>query len=112
MVTLEDALEEVFGEMQDEFDQEEDLVINRGEGRSVRGDVNLATLADRYEIDLPVDRADTISGLVWHELGRLPAVGDETGVADTAYHLKVEAMAGYAVQRVLVRLEKREEQEV
>ncbi|GGC17002.1 hemolysin [Novosphingobium endophyticum] len=112
MVTLEDALEEVFGEMQDEFDQEEDLVINRGDGRSVRGDVSLATLADRYQIDLPADRADTIGGLVWHELGRLPAVGDETGVADTAYLLKVEAMAGYAVQRVLVRLEKREEQEV
>ncbi|MCA1197148.1 hemolysin family protein [Sphingomonas sp. R647] len=112
MVTLEDALEEVFGELQDEFDQEEDLVIKRGDGRSVRGDVSLATLADRYEIDLPIDRADTIGGLVWHELGRLPVVGDETKVTDTPYLLQVEAMAGYAVQRVLVRFEKREEQEV
>jgi putative hemolysin len=112
MVTLEDALEEVFGELQDEFDQEEELVIDRSDGRSVRGDVSLATLADRYEIDLPDDRADTIGGLVWHELGRLPVVGDETPVADSPYLLKVEAMAGYAVQRVLVRLEKREEPEV
>ncbi|MFN6934599.1 MAG: hemolysin family protein [Tsuneonella sp.] len=112
MVTLEDALEEVFGELQDEFDQEEDLVIKQAHGRSVRGDVSLATLADRFDINLPVDRADTIGGLVWHELGRLPVVGDETAVADTPYRLKVEAMAGYAVQRVLVRFEQREEQEV
>jgi putative hemolysin len=112
MVTLEDALEEVFGELQDEFDQEEDLVIKRSDGRSVRGDVSLATLADRYEINLPPDRADTIGGLVWHELGRLPSAGDEAAVADTPYVLKVEAMAGYAVQRVLIRLEERGEQEV
>lgn len=112
MVTLEDALEEVFGEMQDEFDQEEDLVIARDGGRSVRGDVSLAALADRFEIDLPPDRADTIGGLVWHELGRLPVVGDRFLVAGTAYSLKVEAMAGYAVQRVLVRLETAGEPEV
>jgi len=112
MVTLEDALEEVFGEMQDEFDEEEELVIARDGGRSVRGDVSLATLADRFEIDLPTDRADTIGGLVWHELGRLPVVGDKALVPDTAYSIKVETMAGYAVQRVLVCLEQKEEQEV
>ncbi|KPP91157.1 hemolysin family protein [Erythrobacter sp. HL-111] len=103
MVTLEDALEEVFGEIQDEFDQEEDPVIARPDGRSVRGDMNLAALADRYDIDLPDDRADTIGGLVWHELGRLPAVGDKVDLPGTPYDLEVEAMAGYAVQRVLVR---------
>ena len=112
MVTLEDALEEIFGELQDEFDQEEDLVIKRGDGRSVRGDVSLATLADRFDMDLPLDRADTIGGLVWHELGRLPVTGDEIAVAETSYLLKVEAMAGYAVHRVLVRFAKPEEQEV
>jgi CBS domain containing-hemolysin-like protein len=111
MVTLEDALEEVFGELQDEFDQEEDLVIKRSNGRSVRGDVSLATLADRYEIELPADRADTIGGLVWHELGRLPVAGDLTQVAGTPYRLKVEVMSGYAVQRVLVQIEQQEAQE-
>ncbi len=112
MVTLEDALEEVFGEIQDEFDQEEDPVIARPDGRSVRGDMNLAALADRYDIDLPEDRADTIGGLVWHELGRLPAVGDAVDLPGTPYNLKVETMAGYAVQRVLVREDVQEEQEV
>jgi len=112
MVTLEDALEEVFGELQDEFDQEEELVITRTGGHSVRGDAGLSTLADRFEINLPIDRADTIGGLVWHELGRLPVVGDEVSVSETPYTLDVEAMAGYAVQRVFVRIEQRQEQEV
>jgi CBS domain containing-hemolysin-like protein len=112
MVTLEDALEEVFGEIQDEFDQEEDPVIARPDGRSVRGDMNLAALADRYDIDLPDDRADTIGGLVWHELGRLPSVGDAVELPGTPYNLKVEAMAGYAVQRVLVRKDSGQEDEV
>lgn len=112
MVTLEDALEEVFGEMQDEFDHEEELVISRDGGRSVRGDVNLATLADRFQINLPTDRADTISGLVWHQLGRLPVVGDRTLVPNTPYSLKVEEMTGYAVQRVLIRIEEKEETDV
>ncbi len=86
-------------------------MIKRSNGRSVRGDVSLATLADRYEIDFPADRADTIGGLVWHELGRLPVAGDVTQVAGTAYRLKVEAMSGYAVQRVLVQIEQQEAQE-
>ncbi|GGB65718.1 hemolysin [Blastomonas aquatica] len=112
MVTLEDALEEVFGELQDEFDQEEELVIARDGGRSVRGDVGLSTLADRFDIELPIDRADSIGGLVWHQLGRLPVVGDKMLVPGTPYSLRVEEMTGYAVQRVLVRVEQREEQEV
>ncbi|NCP13819.1 MAG: HlyC/CorC family transporter [Sphingomonadales bacterium] len=112
MVTLEDALEEVFGEIQDEFDQEEDPIIAKPNGRSVRGDVSLAALADRYDIDLPDDRADTIGGLVWHELGRLPSAGDVAHLAGTRYTLTVEAMAGYAVQRVLVRKDVQREQEI
>ncbi|OWK30004.1 hemolysin family protein [Sphingomonas mucosissima] len=102
LVTLEDALEEVFGELQDEFDEEEDPVIDRGDALSVRGDMSLSTLADRHRLSLPDDRADTIGGLVWHELGRLPAAGDEVVVQGTPYRLKVEAMDRHAVQRVLV----------
>ncbi|MCW5713020.1 MAG: HlyC/CorC family transporter [Bauldia sp.] len=105
MVTLEDALEEVFGELQDEFDQEEAPILARADGISVRGDVVIATLAERHDIALPQDRADTIGGLVWHELGRLPVVGDEVVVDGTTFRLKVEAMSGYAVQRVLVMQE-------
>lgn len=111
LVTLEDALEEVLGEMQDEFDDEEDLVIERDGHWSVRGDVRLSMLADRHDISLPQDRADTIGGLVWHELGRMPAVGDRVWAPDTPYMLVVEAMQGHAVRRVRIEL-RRERDEV
>jgi CBS domain containing-hemolysin-like protein len=110
LVTLEDALEEVFGEVQDEFDNEEELIVQQGAHLSVRGDVRLSMLADRHGITLPQDRADTLSGLVWHQLGRLPVVGDRVPVAGTPFSLIVEAMEGHAVRRVLIeRAAEREE---
>ena len=76
LVTREDAIEEVFGELNDEFDSEPDPITLTGSEVSVRGDVLLTIINDRFELDLPVDQADTVSGYVWHHLGRLPAVGD------------------------------------
>ncbi len=76
MVTREDAIEEVFGEFYDEFDDEPDPITRTGSAVSVRGDVLLTVLNERFELDLPVDRADTVSGYVWQHLGRLPVVGD------------------------------------
>jgi len=102
MVTLEDALEEVFGEVQDEFDNEEELVVETGRDLIVRGDVRLSMLADRYNLALPDDRADTVSGLMWHELARLPDVGDRVVIPDFAVSLVVEAMEGRAVRRVRI----------
>jgi CBS domain containing-hemolysin-like protein len=81
MVTREDAIEEVFGELNDEFDSEPDPITLTGSEVSVRGDVLLTILNERFELDLPVDRADTVSGYVWHHLGRLPAVGDTVPIA-------------------------------
>ena len=76
MVTREDAIEEVFGEFYDEFDDEPDPITVTGSAVSVRGDVLLTILNERFELALPVDRADTAGGYVWQHLGRLPAVGD------------------------------------
>lgn len=109
LVTLEDALEEVFGEVQDEFDDEEELVIEHDTHISVRGDVRLSMLVDRFHIALPDDRADTVGGLMWHELGGLPTVGDRIEMAGASASLTVEAMDGQAVHRV--RIERAPEQD-
>jgi CBS domain containing-hemolysin-like protein len=76
LITREDAIEEVFGELYDEFDDEPDPITLTGSTVSVRGDVLLTVLNERFELALPVDRADTVSGYVWQHLGRLPSVGD------------------------------------
>ena len=104
MVTREDALEEIFGEVQDEFDDEQDP-ITISEGRAlVRGDVLIEMLNDRFELDLPTEEVDTVGGLAWHLLGRLPVVGDEVLVdvedSDELLHLRVDAMERNAVKQV------------
>lgn len=76
MVTREDAIEEVLGELNDEFDLEPDPITITGSEVSVRGDVLLKHLNERFELALPVDEVDTVSGYVWHHLGRIPDVGD------------------------------------
>jgi CBS domain containing-hemolysin-like protein len=115
MVTREDAIEEVFGELNDEFDSEPDPITVTGSEVSVRGDVLLTVLNERFELDLPVDRADTVSGYVWHHLGRLPAVGDTVPLtavraelddgddsdAERPYpSMRVDAVDGTLVERV------------
>ncbi|WP_261665416.1 hemolysin family protein [Deinococcus sp. Marseille-Q6407] len=98
IVTMEDALEEVFGELQDEFDQEDELITRSGTRITVRGDVLLEFLNERYDLNLPAEEVDTVSGLMWSELGRLPAVDDQVVVGDLI--MQVDAMDRRAVRRV------------
>lgn len=99
LVTLEDAIEEIFGEVQGEFDLE-DEPITRADGRvSVRGDVLLATLRDRFGTRTETTDVDTVGGLIWHCLGRTPVPGDVVQIAPDEPELRVDAMDGRAVTR-------------
>lgn len=100
MVTLEDAIEEIFGEVLDEFDREDEPVTVTHGRAIVRGDVLVTTLVDRFAVRRPEADVDTVGGLVWHELGRRPRVGDEVGVTGTDLTLRVDAMDETAVTRV------------
>lgn len=104
LVTLEDALEEIFGELQDEFDAEEEPIVV-SEGRVVvQGAVLVDQINDRFELNLPNDDVDTVSGLFWHELGRLPMVGDEISFEEGGPVLRVDAMEYRAVRRASFQL--------
>lgn len=78
MVTREDLIEEIFGEVQDEFDEDElpPIVANADGSYTVRGDVAVVTVNSQLNLDLPTDNAHTISGIVQDELGRIPEAGD------------------------------------
>ncbi|RYF98074.1 MAG: CBS domain-containing protein, partial [Chitinophagaceae bacterium] len=78
MVTLEDIVEEIVGEIQDEYDEEKPLVEKISDTEFV-----ISALATVYDVnehlphDLPEDEDfDTIAGLVTHTFGRIPEVGD------------------------------------
>ncbi len=77
MVSLEDVLEEIFGEVQDEFDHEEPP-INMIDVRraAVEGIVRIDEFEDRFDLFLNCPDVDTVGGLVLTELGRPPRLGD------------------------------------
>jgi CBS domain containing-hemolysin-like protein len=99
LVTLEDAIEEIFGEVHDEFDLEDEPITSTGGRVSVRGDVLLSVLQERFDVEIDAPGVDTVGGLVWHRLGRTPAVGDVVTLAEGAIELRVDAMDGRAVTR-------------
>jgi CBS domain containing-hemolysin-like protein len=103
LITREDLVEELFGELQDEFDRERALITPAGEGRIVvRGDMLISTLNDTLELALPHRETHTIGGLVMELLGRVPEVGDRVEVG--AIRLRVEAVAHNSVTAVCIAL--------
>ena len=103
LLTREDLIEELFGELQDEFDDERALITPAGEGRVVvRGDMLIANLNDLLEIELPHDTASTVGGLIMDQLGRVPRVGDTVQIEHTI--LQVEAIAHNSVTSVRITL--------
>jgi CBS domain containing-hemolysin-like protein len=66
---------------------------------SVRGDVLVDTLVDRFSLRPPDADVDTVGGLVWHELGRQPLVGDEVAVSGADIVLRVDAVDETSVAR-------------
>ena len=103
LVTLEDLVEELVGEIQDEFDEElmpfeqiaPDLL-------RVRGDLLLDELNQHFELNLMHDDADTVGGLVMAMLGRLPKPGVVVESANA--EIEVESVEGLAVHTALIRL--------
>jgi putative hemolysin len=114
LITREDLVEELFGEVQDEFDQEQALITPMGAGRiSVRGDMLISNLNDRLEINLPHEGSHTVGGLVMDRLGRIPQVGDVIEIAARStsgdsepmvIHLRVEAVDHHSATEVCVTL--------
>jgi putative hemolysin len=99
LITVEDLIEEIFGELQDEFDNEIPLISRDKEGRTyLRGDLLVADVNEYLELNLPQDAADTLSGLILSELGRPPLEGDEITVGGIV--IRVEAMADLGVLEV------------
>lgn len=101
LVTLENILEELVGQIQDEFDQEQPLVVKTGEQTwEVMGELPLHELAELVKEDLREEGVSTASGWVTHRLGGFPKVGDAVPVG--ASQVCVVEMDGLRVARLKV----------
>jgi len=100
LVTLEDIVEEIFGEIQDEYDQgEEDPYQQLSDGSYIfLGRIDLDDFNEIMGSDLPSDEADTLGGYIYSQLGRVPIVG-ETVKADNLL-LTVEQVSARRIGKV------------
>jgi putative hemolysin len=113
LVTIEDLLEEIVGEIQDEYDVEEPLVEQLDDRRvRVDGRASVDDLVELWDIKLQLedeDEYDTVGGLVYHRIGGIPQPGDEIHV--DGLRLTVETTDGRRVGKVLVVRERDVEDE-
>ena len=77
LVTIEDLLEQIVGDIQDEYDMEEDLFNRNPDGTlTVDGRLPIEELEDLTGLTIERDKFDSVAGLVFHLAGTIPAVGD------------------------------------
>lgn len=102
IVTIEDVVEELVGDIADEFDRETPLVRRAGKDRyRVSGGVRPDRLAAQLDLELPEGDYETVAGFVLAELGRIPDVGDD--VTHDGWRLTVMEMDGVRVAELQVR---------
>ncbi len=103
LLTLEDLIEEIFGELQDEFDDEAAIIARDKEGRIyLRGDLLITDVNEYLELNLPEESADTLSGLIFSLLGRPPVAGDEARVGEVL--IRVETMEDLGVGELSLQM--------
>ena len=78
MITIEDLIEEIVGEIQDEYDVEEELIQEVSDDEALfDARVSIRDVNDTLDLELEDEDFDTLGGLLYHELGKVPNVGDE-----------------------------------
>ena len=101
LVTMEDLLEELVGEIRDEFDVDEPDIVTLDNGAlRVHGRMPISELNDLLDAHLPDDDWDTVGGLIFSKLGHVPTVGEQVDV--DGYELVVERLQGRRITRVRI----------
>ncbi len=110
IVTIQDVVEELIGEVQDEFDLEAREVEDRGDGSySIDGGARIDYLERFLGLDLTEEGFPTLGGRVFEQLQRRPQVGDEAQIGE--FHARVLEVDGMRISRVLLTRPAKEEEE-
>ena len=105
LVTLEDILEEIVGEIQDELDPRQPPEVQELEAGIylLQGRAPLEVLEELYDLELETEDVDTVGGLVFSRYGSVPEVGTEVPSPDENLLFRVEEMDGRRIVSVRVR---------
>jgi CBS domain containing-hemolysin-like protein len=110
LVTLEDLVEEIVGEIQDEYDEEEKAVVSYPDGsKRVQARMDLDDFNELFGAGIPEGDYDTIGGFLISLWGRLPSVGAEVSYED--FEFKAVEIKGQRLLKILVTQHDPEEEE-
>ena len=102
IVTLEDLLEEIVGEVQDEFDQRQEAIVAQLDGNFlIDGLMSVEEVDERFDLGVEEPFYETLGGYVFGQLGRAASIGDEI-VSPKGQCLRVTELDGLRVARVLL----------
>jgi putative hemolysin len=108
LVTIEDLLEEIVGEIRDEYDVESEPIVDEGHGRFVfSGKVDIDEVARCLDVEIEREGFETVGGYLLSHLGRVPVVGERFDIDG----LTVEVLDAERRRVNKVRITKREESE-
>lgn len=99
-LTIEDVIEEIVGEIRDEYDaaEVEPFVRVNEKEATLDGSISINEFNDEFDAQLPTDESDTIGGLIYTHLGRLPRVGDRVQIQNV--ELIVTSLSGRRIRQV------------
>jgi magnesium and cobalt transporter len=107
VVCLEDILEEIVGEIQDEYDNEEEEIEKVGPATWIcDARTQLPDLNRELSLNLPQDSSETLGGFVFTLFGKIPVIREEIGYEGVLF--RIEAMDGHRIIKVRVRINGRE----
>ena len=103
LVTLEDLVEEIIGEIQDEYDLDEEVISQQVDETTYifSARVDLDDLNHQLDVTIPTNESDTLGGYIFSELGRVPSVGDE--FQDNGLKITVLSVTGRRIRKVKVQ---------
>ena len=109
LVTMEDVLEEIVGEIQDEYDTEEVLIqkINNAE-YLVNAKINLDELNEQTGISVPSEEVDTLAGFLYNLANAIPKPGQKLSFGNLNF--TIEEVVGQRIGRVRIRIKGREDE--
>ena len=108
LITMEDLLEEIVGNIYDEYDECEDEEVKISETTwKIKGSTSLDDLSDKFDIDFPDDLDyDTISGLILEKIQRIPNDGEQFEIEAFGMKIKVEKVESRKIEEVIITIVK------
>jgi magnesium and cobalt transporter len=101
LITIEDLIEEIVGDIQDEYDLEEEWLIEDPDGTVVvNGRLNIEEFEEYFDVEVEREKFDTISGYVIEQFGQVPAMGEKVRVGQ--FDMLIEKGDQRSIQQIRI----------